>query len=683
MLRGIILCALLGAVQLLCGQDHQIEHRTKVDSLKSKLINTGITERIDILNELASHYALIDFDSSIMFSSQAMRLATVYSYDAGVGIARLNTGNAYYYRMDLKNALLSYLSALKTLEEMNPTEKLGELYMQLGNINYYIGRTEKSIAFYKLALKSFKAIHDDQQALQVPYAIMFTYLIDNQADSAEFYGRVFLAECDKLNDQYMRAFGLNVLGWAYSSMLTPESRQKAIDCNYESLEIGKEMNDETLIAVNYLCLGNNYDLSDWAFEGSTVDLVLARSFQEKAFLAAHKADLHLLMGAISNYLAAIDIVEGKFKQAEVNLQNSKNHLDTVLMTPYRHSSTGPFNSFGKMVDFILAQQHRVYMYERQFKLEMARGKTNKAIEYLHLMYQYSDSIYAQQQARQFELIMAEAEADKTDQKIRTLSQNNELNQLRLSRTRLMFAGAGAAVVIISLFLLLFFQRKRLKAEQKSVAMEQRLLRAQMNPHFLFNSLASIQNYIINEKTDEASLYLSRFSQLVRNVLDNSAEEFVSLENEVDAIQNYLELQKVRYAGKFDFQLVVDEQINPESTYIPPMLAQPFIENSIEHGIKHLETKGYIDIRFKLNDGLIRFEVEDNGVGREKAAIIEHRQSSRHRSMSTSITRERLLAIGQKMKKKIKLEIIDLKDLQGNVCGTRVTFSIPFLPYQPN
>ncbi|MBS4061995.1 MAG: histidine kinase [Bacteroidetes bacterium] len=676
MFRSIILCTFLGIVQLLCGMNNQSEQLTKADSLKSKLANAGAIERIDILNELASHYATINFDSSIMFSAQAMQSATVYGYDAGVGIARLNTGNAYYYRMDLKNALLSYLSALKTLEELNPSKKLGELYMQLGNINYYIGRTEKSITFYKLALKSFKAIHDDSQALQVPYAIMFTYLIDNQSDSAEFYGKVFLTECDKLNDQNMRAHGLNVLGWAYSQMLTPESRQKAIDCNYESLEIGKEMSDETLIAVNYLNLGNNYDRCDWAFEGSTVDLVLARSFHEKAFLAAHKAGLHLLMGAISNYLAAIDIEEGKFKQAEVNLQNSKNHLDTVLMAPYAHSSTGPFNSFGKMVDYILAQQHRVYMYERQFKLEMARGKTNKAIEYLHLIYQYSDSIYAQQQARQFELIMAEAEADKTDQKIRALMQENELRKMRLNQSLLIFSTVAGAILLISMALLLFIQHRRNRAEQKSASMEQRLLRAQMNPHFLFNSLASIQNYIINEKSDEASLYLSRFSQLVRNVLDNSAEEFVSLENEVDAIQNYLELQKVRYAGKFDFKLLVDNQIDPEFTYIPPMLAQPFIENSIEHGIKHLETKGYIDIRFLLDDGLIRFEVEDNGVGREKAGIIEHRQNSHHRSLSTSITRERLLAIGQKIKKKIKLEIIDLKNKDGNACGTKVTFRIP-------
>jgi sensor histidine kinase YesM len=237
------------------------------------------------------------------------------------------------------------------------------------------------------------------------------------------------------------------------------------------------------------------------------------------------------------------------------------------------------------------------------------------------------------------------------------------------------------VIILSLFLLLFFLRKRLMAEQKSILMEQRLLRAQMNPHFLFNSLASIQNYIINEDSDKASIYLSRFSQLVRNILDNSLEEFVPLEKEVETIQNYLELQKVRYAGKFDYTIDID--IDTEITMIPPMLAQPFIENAIEHGIRHKTGPGQIDIRFHLEDGYIRFEVEDDGVGREKALEIEATQGRKHRSMATSITIDRLKAINKKLRQKIRLEIIDLKDANGKACGTRVRFGIPFFPgFQP-
>lgn len=209
---------------------------------------------------------------------------------------------------------------------------------------------------------------------------------------------------------------------------------------------------------------------------------------------------------------------------------------------------------------------------------------------------------AEQQSKQLELLIAEAEAEKTGQKFRMLSQERELSRMKLSRSQAYFIGGAGALIVLSLFGLLFFQRKRYKAEQKSIVMEQRLLRAQMNPHFLFNSLASIQNYIINQDTDQASIYLSRFSKLVRNILDNSTEEYVPLEKEIDTIRNYLELQKVRYAGKFDFTITVDEKLDEENTLIPPMLAQPFIENAIEHGIKHKETNGHIAIRFGRRTG---------------------------------------------------------------------------------
>jgi sensor histidine kinase YesM len=182
--------------------------------------------------------------------------------------------------------------------------------------------------------------------------------------------------------------------------------------------------------------------------------------------------------------------------------------------------------------------------------------------------------------------------------------------------------------------------------------------------------------VINQKANEASIYLSRFSQLVRNILDSSVDESVPLQKEIETIQNYLELQKVRYSGQFEFSLTVDERIDEENMMIPPMLAQPFIENSIEHGIKYKETPGHIDIRFKLEGDIIRFEVEDDGVGREKAKEIELKQKRMHRSMSTSITQERLIKLNKKLKHKIHMEIIDLKDHLDKACGTKVTFGIP-------
>jgi LytS/YehU family sensor histidine kinase len=178
----------------------------------------------------------------------------------------------------------------------------------------------------------------------------------------------------------------------------------------------------------------------------------------------------------------------------------------------------------------------------------------------------------------------------------------------------------------------------------------------------------------NPKT--ASRYLSRFATLVRNILDSTAEELVPLEKEISTIENYLELQKVRYEGKFEYVIEVDETIETETISIPPMLAQPFIENSIEHGFKYKDGKGNIKVRFGLNGNLIRFEVIDDGIGREKAIEILLKQNKDHRSMATDITRERLAILNKKLKKKITLEIIDLKNEEGLGIGTKVVFEIP-------
>jgi len=185
---------------------------------------------------------------------------------------------------------------------------------------------------------------------------------------------------------------------------------------------------------------------------------------------------------------------------------------------------------------------------------------------------------------------------------------------------------------------------------------------------------------------------------MRNILDNTSRESVPLEQEISTIGNYLELQKIRYQGRFDYQITVDENIDPEATFIPPMLAQPFIENAIEHGIKHLKEQGMIMVRFNLygpeyirhspspemgegrGGGMIVLEITDNGIGRPESARIEQPHSKDHRPMATAITRERLRVLCRRaprsLRQHIGLEVEDLMDSQGNPCGTRVRLVVP-------
>jgi len=638
------------------------------DSLLKMLSITKPSESIAILNELASMYAPVDFDSSIMYSAQAMRLGTVNGDQVGVGIARLNTGNAYYYQLDFNNALISYLAAAKILEECEAWKALVEVNLMLGHINFFIQRPEKAVSHYLSARSYINTEGNEDYLKQIYHAISLTYWRAGNIDSAVVYSHHLLDVAKAVNDTVSECLAQIILGQIFTD-------ERAIDYCNKALELAFQIDDKYLISIIYNNLASFYDRSSTMFE-IYGDLKLSRYYYEKALEVELQPGISIVQTWIPIYLAEIDLEEGKFKNAELNLKLSEEKLTDVPRYSLWTSSPAGYFSFGKIYDYFLVLRTRRDLYSARFKLAKATGDIDEAVEYLHAIYRAEDSLNAALQGRQLELIMAEAEAEKTEQKIRMLSQENELKQLRLNQSLLIFISGGGLILFTSLLLLTFIRRKQSLAEQKSVLMEQRLLRAQMNPHFLFNSLASIQNYILNERPDEASTYLSRFSQLVRDVLDNSVEEFVLLRNEINAITNYLELQKARYEDQFVYSLEVDNTLDDESLLVPPMLAQPFIENAIEHGIKYKETTGHIKIRFMANGDLIWFEVEDDGVGREKAREIESKHKTKHRSMSTSITVERLAMLGKKLKKKIKLEITDLKDDQGIACGTKVTFGIP-------
>jgi LytS/YehU family sensor histidine kinase len=197
----------------------------------------------------------------------------------------------------------------------------------------------------------------------------------------------------------------------------------------------------------------------------------------------------------------------------------------------------------------------------------------------------------------------------------------------------------------------------------------------MNPHFIFNSLIAIESFIYKNEPREAGKYLSGFAKLMRLILENSREEYIALDKEIKTLQYYLELQKLRFEEKFVYSIEVEEGLDAENMVIPPMLAQPFIENSIEHGLKNINAMGEIRIRFSKKENDLIFELVDNGIGLERSVTID-REEKKHKSMATIITNERLAILNTKKKDKIKIFIGEIRDSYDKVLGTKVSFSIP-------
>jgi len=186
-------------------------------------------------------------------------------------------------------------------------------------------------------------------------------------------------------------------------------------------------------------------------------------------------------------------------------------------------------------------------------------------------------------------------------------------------------------------------------------------------------LGAIQSFIFENNPLEAGSYLSKFADLIRSILYSSREEFISLEEEIKILENYLAIQQLRYENKFDFHFDIDPGIDMEATAVPPMLAQPFIENSIEHGLKSKTEKGQIEIKIKHRGDHLLFIVEDNGIGIEASA---GQKAKEHKSLAMTITKERLQLLN-KSGMNYSMSVERIEDKNGNVLGTRVRYFIPF------
>jgi tetratricopeptide (TPR) repeat protein len=367
---------------------------------------------------------------------------------------------------------------------------------------------------------------------------------------------------------------------------------------------------------------------------------------------------------------------------------AQTYFNTMLQTKswYRNDSLKYITFYGFEIYFPLPSIMTKEMmwnlgqlaYEGLYRIYETRNQTAEALKY-HILYTRADDtlemIHHQKETLEIQTLH---ETEQKEKQIEFLSRENEFKSLKLRQSRTLLFGLIGFVTMIILLAIMLIRQNRIREQQNNMILKEKLFRTQMNPHFLFNSLTSIQNYILDEEPHHASKYLSRFSKLIRNILDSSIDEFVSLEREINTIENYLELQKIRFKNRFEYYIEIDEKINLEEANIPPMIAQPFIENSIEHGIKNKAGKGHINIRFVLHDSQITLEIEDDGVGREKAMEILFAKNKGHKSMSTEITHERIRALNRKLNHKIKLDILDLKNDRGEAAGTKVVLQVPLL-----
>jgi tetratricopeptide (TPR) repeat protein len=553
----------------------------------------------------------------------------------------------HYRRSDPDLALSLADSVLKQSLRANYLRGQGGAHQVFGATYYYSQDLLKSLHHFNEALKVFETLNDSLAVSNVYNNMGNIYNTQNNYEAAADYFKKSIEIKTLIGELKSAAAELNNLGITY---LRKPDYSEARKYFIQSLELEKMNRNKQGEAESYQCLGN------------------------LAFLEKKKAE------GIRYYKQAFDIYD-EMKDSVFKSEALMN-LSTILADNGMAAEAIVYANEALRIMQPNSIRNRYFIYETLARASEMKGDYKRALEYFQLSKAGYDSIYSVELLNQAAEAGKKYEEERREKNIALLQKKNaEISVLAERRKNWVIISVGGIVLLAAgLFALYFYLRLKRKRKESEFAMskaelEQKLLRSQMNPHFIFNALIAIESFIYKNEPRESGRYLSGFAKLMRLILENSREEWVYLEKEVRTLEHYLNLQQLRFAGKFTWSIEIGEALDKDNVMIPPMLAQPFIENAVEHGISGRNSGGEIRIRFSRSGDELIFEVTDNGIGLEKA-LEAKKEKSGHQSLASEITAERLELINRRKSKKVLLSIRNLRNTAEEITGTSVSFSIP-------
>jgi LytS/YehU family sensor histidine kinase len=459
------------------------------------------------------------------------------------------------------------------------------------------------------------------------------------------------------------------------------------------MEISKEIGDDELLADVLNNIGLVYELQG-DYQKSLDFLKQALAIQEtlgyRRTIAISNANIALIYSSLKDYeqslifhqrtLSIFQEIEDKANEAQATLNVASTYMqmgEPAKSYPYIIKATA-------MAEEVNSKTTLQLCYNLMAEYYATTKNYDKAFDVQKKVIALKDSLYKLELTESIAEMQTKYETEKKEQEIQLLTRDKKIQDLKLrkQRTQLwVMVGSVLFLILLAYFIFSSYKLRQQKyqadLEKQSLETEQRMLRSQMNPHFIFNSMNSIQGYISGNDNFTAMTYLSKFAQLMRGILENSRQAMISLEEEINTLNLYIELEQLRFQNKFEFKLEVDPGLNPESSFIPPMLVQPFAENAIKHGLKNKDRDGQLKIAFKKKDQLLECVIEDNGVGREKANSLNVTGNKDHQSLGMQVTRERLDGLKKEKNLNSDLSIMDLVNENGEALGTRVVVLFPF------
>ena len=650
--RNFILLALLFSLV-------QINAQSKADSLKQILATQlSIDEQINVEIQLAQIY--LDNDSKKAKEYLDNLQIKLHKNSDAQFLIPYNISQSIYYRTEgLFNDAKKYAeqALVYANSHKDSLEFKAKIYNSLGAIADDESNIQVAIKFHLIALRYAEKYNDPTLLATILAGLGRAYLYLSEFDIAKEYlvRAIAIKEQSKQYDFYLAAYYTN-LSNCYDAEGNYEESLYYLD---KSIELNKSNNN----LINLITAYNNkaytlFLMKNLSEAETTVQLALFLSDSLNVEVEA--------MFPYSTY-AEILFAQNRVEKASLMMEKS-----IELSKDYN--------------DLYLAK----YNLDLLYNINLKNGDYKQALEYFQQKSVVIDSIYNIKSRKEIEKLALEYETEKKNKEIELLNKENRINEIELKKSNQLQAAFLFATVLALLVLFLLWSRQKNKVktdkllkqamekdfEKKLAESEMQALRAQMNPHFLFNCLNSINSFIIKNKQEQASEYLAKFSKLIRCVLNNSKSSKVTLANELEALELYIEMEALRFSNKFEYKIKVDSEVEKDYIEIPPLIIQPYVENSIWHGLMHKkEGIGTLLIEIKKENDILVCTVEDNGIGREAALKLKSKSAVKRKSFGMNITEERLKYINHKYKAHTNIEVIDLKDTMQKGIGTRVVIKI--------
>lgn len=567
-----------------------------------------------------------NLDSSNKCFNEVIQFKGKNGLEILVARAQTNLANNYRQKGDLKAALINYLDAEKHYEQTNNLKQLAQVYTNIAGLFFDLNDFNKALDYDFKSLKIAQQIGLTFQLSQLYNNIASVYGECNNHDSAMYYYQQALQAAHKFQnlDGYITA--TQSIGIEYFEMGEVDSA--LIYLNKAKLSYNRQgIFDESYVVV-YEYLGlcelkqNNYD----------------------------KALQYLTIG--DSVASAIGFITDRIE------------IKKALKQTYA--------AIGNWQQAYLVQQDYVAL---------------------------KDSLQRDENIRVTRELEKKYDTAKKEKENVALQSKNQLQQAQLeSRNRILLASGIATLLLLLLCYFIFrnykFQKKQsdildnlnatLTAQRDEILhinqlLQLKVLRTQMNPHFIYNCLNAINNLVTKGENEKASNYLIRFARLLRMILDCSDKSFIDLDEEVKFLDLYLSLESMRMGNDFHYQISITKELKDEDISIPSLLVQPFIENAIWHGLLTKEGEKNLLVEFNTlqNETKIECIVTDNGIGRQRAAQLNlHKHGMQHQSKGIKITQERIALLSYQIKDNVSVTISDLSDNEQHISGTKVKLILP-------